>query len=118
MVRAHRTFKSLIHPASSKSSNQSIAIKKEDRPEGLSIVSDNPLGVGKVRRREWRQSCADFRVHNGGGNTTKAQKVEASKEVRIAHQARLNFVNVESNVLFSSQKLVTVKRRALAHNVR
>jgi len=34
MVRAHRTFKSLIHPALSKSSNQSIAIKKEDRPRG------------------------------------------------------------------------------------
>jgi multidrug efflux pump subunit AcrA (membrane-fusion protein) len=30
------------------------------------MVSDNPLalGVGKVRRREWRQSCADFPVHN------------------------------------------------------
>src|SRR5713226_4504261 len=23
-----------------------------------SRASDNPLGVGKVRRREWRQSCA------------------------------------------------------------
>jgi hypothetical protein len=28
--------------------------------------------------------------------------------VRIAHQARLNFVNVEINVLLSSQKQVTV----------
>ena len=28
------------------------------------MVSDNPLGGGKVRRREWRQSCADFPVHN------------------------------------------------------
>jgi hypothetical protein len=45
--RAHRTFKSLTHPALSKSSNQSIAIKKEDRPEGLSIVSDNPLGFAE-----------------------------------------------------------------------
>ena len=44
----------------------------------------------------------------GWGNTAKAQKVETSIEVRIAHQARLNFVNVEINVLLSSQKLVTV----------
>ena len=28
----------------------------------------------------------------GWGNTAKAQKVETSIEVRIAHQARLNFV--------------------------
>ena len=44
----------------------------------------------------------------GWGNTAKAQKVKTSIEVRIAHQARLNFVNVEINVLLSSQKLVTV----------
>lgn len=44
----------------------------------------------------------------GWGNPTRAQKVETSIEVRIAHQARLNFVNVEINVLLSSQKLVTV----------
>jgi hypothetical protein len=44
----------------------------------------------------------------GGGIPPKAQKVETSIEVRIAHQARPNFVNVEINVLLSSQKLVTV----------
>ena len=44
----------------------------------------------------------------GWGNTAKAQKVETSIEVRIAHQTRLNFVNVEINVLLSSQKQVTV----------
>jgi hypothetical protein len=43
----------------------------------------------------------------GWGNTAKAQKVETSIEVRIAYQARLNFVNVEINVLLGSQKLVT-----------
>jgi len=31
----------------------------------------------------------------GWGNTAKAQKVETSIEVRIAHTLRLNFVNVE-----------------------
>src|SRR5580700_5525843 len=50
----------------------------------------------------------------GWGNTAKAQKVETSIQVRIAHPVRLNFVNIEINVLLSSQKLVTLKRRALA----
>ena len=46
--------------------------------------------------------------HFGWRNTAKTQKVETSIEVRIAHQTRLNFVNVEINVLLSSQKQVTV----------
>ena len=44
----------------------------------------------------------------GWGNTAKAQKVETSIEVRIAHQARLNFVRVEINAMLGSKKLVTL----------
>jgi hypothetical protein len=44
----------------------------------------------------------------GWANTAKAQKVETSIEVWVTHQARLNFVNVEINVLPSLRKLVSV----------